>query len=442
MESTTYTPDLQQAYQQAKIEAINSLQTAALACLKESIEESIRLSKISLDIDNSFSKCYANLAFFLAQALQLEPALQAMNKAINIDPHVPEYYCMRSILLSGLGYIDEAIANYHKCIEINPDTIGAKFNLGCLLYLKGKYREGMELMESRFLFAETISNFRKRFLAPDWDGKASLEGKTLLIYNEQGMGDAIQYLRYIPKLPPCHLIVEIQEEIAPLMEGFFDKIITRPSDYVDYQVQPIKCDYVVSFSSLTYLMDPNLESIPECPYLAIPSSNIPSTKLKVGLIWAGGILHANDSTRSMPVQLLLPLSEIPGIQYYSLQKGCLIRQEKDLNQGRFDMIDLSPLLTDFSITREILNELDLLISVDTATVHLAGAMGKPVWMMTAFCNDHRWLKDREDSPWYPSLRIFRQKSYGDWNSVVSQIKEALIKKMTGLEPKPTLNSPN
>lgn len=416
----------------SKIVAINHLQSAALISSKFDIDESIRLSQMSIDIEPNFSKSHANHSYFLGYAGHIIGAILAIRTAITMDPNVIEYQYSYAALLSSQQKLDEAIEMYRNCLKLDPNMHSAAFNLGCLLYLKGQFREGQKLMESRFDKKSDLHCFRDRFNCPTWDGITDLSDKRLVIYSEQGSGDVINYIRYVPKIKCAYLIGEMQQELIPLVSNFFDLAIGRDGDFdVKESATDIKADYCVSFSSLPYLLDPDLANIPQCPYLhSIGENNFefPSDKLNVGLIWAGSAFHSNDLNRSCNFKYLKELN-IEGVRFYNLQKGNLKREWADLSEGieNFPITDLTDQLTDFNNTAKIIEKLDLLITVDTASAHLAGALGVPVWMMTAFCNDHRWLLNKEDTMWYPSFRMFRQKSYGKWENVIKKIKKELYR---------------
>ena len=422
--------ELDQALVLAKCSAINHLQSAALISTRLNAEEAVRLAKICVEIEPSFAKSHANLAYFLGFKGDLEGAAESIDKAVTIEPMTKEYHCSKGVILSGLRRIDEAIESYNTCIGLDPEFYSAIFNLGCLLYLKGDFKAGMELMEARFKNDGDLTKFRRRFHKPEWDGQADISGKKLLVYNEQGIGDAIQYSRYLSLLKDVTLIGEMQEEVVPLLSHYFDAVLGRSSEYqfVDDNPDFPPHDYVISFSSLPYRLDPHLTNIPPTPYI-FPEGDLalPKDKLKIGLIWAGSPWHSNDMNRSCRIKDLLKLADVQKIQLYSFQKGSLQRTWGNLEEGieSFNLIDLSKHLIDFNHTAILLNQMDLLISVDTAAVHLMGAMDKPVWMLTAFCADHRWLLNKADTPWYPSMRIFRQETIGDWSGVVEQVCEEL-----------------
>jgi hypothetical protein len=284
--------------------------------------------------------------------------------------------------------------------------------MGCNLMLVGNYKESLPLLESRLIYDQQLVNFTKRFNKPFWNGE-DIKGKRLLVFSEQGFGDAMQCIRYLPKIKDVTLIGELQQNLVPLMEDFFDITLGRSDNFnVDKPFMDTEYDYIVSFSSLPYLLDQELKNIPSCPYLFGDSRfKVDKSKFNVGIVWAGNPVHPNDINRSCPLEYFTKLLQIENIQLYNLQKGKKF-------EGAIDCE-----LNNFQDTADIIKELDLVISVDTAVAHLAGAMNKKVFLLLPFCHDHRWLLNSDKSPWYPSMKIFHQKKAGDWDSIFSELSE-------------------
>lgn len=422
---------LVEAAELAKINAINSLQMASLIYSKMGQEIAIDMAKYCLKLDPYSAKLYGNLSFFLGCQLKYEEALEAITKAVEISP-TAEFYYNKAILLSSLVRIDEAIECYEKGLELSPDTHVAKFNLGCLYMLKGNYKKGLELLEWRFEYDGMIKKFRERFDKPHWMGQ-SLTGKKLLVYNEQGMGDAIQHVRYLPQLKAkgAYLIGEFQEELVPILSGFFDSIVARSQDYnVEEKVSFPDHDYVVSFSSLTYLLNPKLKNKIKIPYIFAPKENdftVDKSKLNIGITWTGSSGNSGDINRSCPVRSFLPLSKIPNVQLHSLQKGSGKKDWNgkivDLNEGieELNLIHWEDHLTDFGKTSQLLEQLDLVISVCTSVAHLSGSMGRPTFLILSKCHDQRWLLDSDTTPLYDTMKIFIQDKLGNWDSVIQEV---------------------
>lgn len=310
--------------------------------------------------------------------------------------------------------------------DLEPREYEVHRNLGFDLLTEGHLLEGFQELEWRlrcpsYLVAEGIPTLS----VPRWDG-SRLDGKTVLLWAEQGYGDNIQFIRYVPMMVERGGLVAVVcppvlRRLFMTVKGVYT-IYTTPEEFAGASY-----DYHAPIFSLPYIFGTALETIPAGPYLTSVESTVrlkPSAALKVGLVWAGNPEHANDWRRSLSLAYLLPLLQQPGVSWYSLQVGPATREIKRL--GLSDEIqDLSPQLQDFADTADAINQLDLVISVDTAVAHLAGALGKPVWILLPAGADWRWLEHRTDSPWYPSARLFRQPWPGNWVGVVMAVRGAL-----------------
>lgn len=369
---------------------------------------------------------YNNLAVALADRGEFEMALAACRKAIELRPDYIEANANLGVILCDLGAEDLAVEVCRRAVALQPDHAIAHCNLALVLLRLGQYEEGFRENEWRFL---CNPKYRARaFDQPIWDGR-DLQGKRILLYAEQGFGDAIQFARYVPLVgrQGGEVILECQPELARLfgsLEGV-SKIVTKGEVLPGFDVH-------CGLMSLPWKMGTRLETVPApIPYLRAGGmersrrclSNHatiePDCVFRVGLAWAGKETHSNDRNRSMKFAELAPVMAITKLEFHSLQK---IPGET----GGSPVIDHSKALTDFAATAELIETLDLVISVDTAVAHLAGAMGKPVWVMLPFVPDWRWMTGRGDSPWYPTMRLFRQSSWGDWGGVVEEIKCNLI----------------
>jgi ADP-heptose:LPS heptosyltransferase len=270
----------------------------------------------------------------------------------------------------------------------------------------------------------------KEFSQLLWDG-SDISGKTILLYTEQGHGDAIQFIRYVPAVVQrgATIIVECQKELASLFQNVegIKKVISIGEQLPAFDLH---CPLL----SLPLKFNTTLDTIPaEIPYIKVnPLStrkwkdklSDDSSKLKVGLVWAGSQSHKDDRNRSFALNTFAPLAQFDNIVFYSLQKEKGSEQAKKPPEG-MKLIDHMEEINDFSDTAALIENLDLVISVDTAVAHLAGAMGKPVWTLLPFVPDWRWLLNREDSPWYPTMKLFRQPSHSDWKSVIHKVAEEL-----------------
>ncbi|MEA3360400.1 MAG: hypothetical protein U9R17_13480, partial [Thermodesulfobacteriota bacterium] len=333
-------------------------------------------------------------------------------------------YNLGGILEEG-GKLDEAEACYRRLLKIIPDYAQGKQNLGIILLLKGELREGFELYESRW----EANNLKPRFSGTPWEGQ-SLKSKTILLYAEQGMGDTIQFVRYLPlvKALGCKVILAVQPNLTGVLSNIecVDQVISYDTNTPFY-------DYHATLLSLPHILKTTLDTIPNItPYLLADTNSINKWKsifnnpldFKVGLVWAGSPKNGNDKRRSFSVETLIPLLHIRGIKFFSLQMG---EKSKELNLFGLntEITDLSPELKDARDTAAAITLMDLIISVDTSVGHLSGALAHPTWLLLPFAPDWRWMLKREDTPWYPTMRLFRQPEPGDWGTVVEKIRREL-----------------
>ncbi|MEG4043376.1 tetratricopeptide repeat protein [Microcoleus sp. Pol17_C1] len=370
---------------------------------------------------------------------QIAEAIAHYQKSLKINPNQAETNLYLGTALEEQGQVAEAINFYNKAIQLRPNSPNWRLRLAFALLLTRDLKRGFAEYESRWQ-AEQLD--QSSFEQPLWDG-SDLQGKTILLHPEQGFGDTIQFIRYAPlvKQKRGKVIVACHVLLKRLFEGIagVDRVGVRPSDLIDFQVQ-------APLLSLPRILGTTLENIPaNIPYLAPPQDFKfflePNNKLKVGLVWAGGPLHRNNHQRSCKLSDFVKFVDVPGVRFYSLQKdlsagdslqdSCASRTL--LNQHQIE--DLSEHCVDFADTAAIISQLDLVICVDTAVAHLAGALGKPVWILLSFVPDWRWMLEREDSPWYPTVRLFRQQKPGDWDGVCDRIKAALLDRAgTGAPP--------
>ncbi|MBV8886070.1 MAG: glycosyltransferase family protein [Chroococcidiopsidaceae cyanobacterium CP_BM_RX_35] len=322
------------------------------------------------------------------------------------------------------GKLEKAISFYQQAIELEPDHVLANWNRVLAMLRSGNLACGFAEFEWRW---RVIGVVRPFFFQCFWDG-SSLDGKTILIHAEGGFGDAIQFARYIPLVAQqheCHIIFECREPLKRLMESAsgINQLIVEGEELPHFDVH-------APLMSLPRILETTLENISaEVPYISFTTSSIkletpPEKTMKVGIVWAGEPANPQNHKRSCSLIHFSELLNLPGISFYSLQKGSRV---KDLDQLPYEELlqDLSHQIVDFADTAALVAQLDLVITVDTAVAHLAGALGQPVWVLLSFVPDWRWMMDREDSPWYPTMRLFRQKEPGDWAGVFERVGEAL-----------------
>ena len=381
-----------------------------------------------------YVEAYNNLGSILRELGNPEEAEYAYRKALHLKPSAEIYGNLGSVLRE-FGKPVQAEMAYREAIALNPGFMEADHNLSLVLLIQGQYKEGFERYEKRLevgsgrYYQETIlSRFRR---CQRWQGE-SPEGKSLLVITEQGIGDNLMMMRYVPLLKHlklkrlmvcCHH--SSLKRLLQTIPGVDDVVsLEEASDAGEFDL------YCLGMS-LPHLFQTCIDTIPnDAPYLVVPEGmKVPwrirfegIQGMKIGLVWAGRDMNYIDTVRSIPLSSFAPLMEIQGIHFVSLQKGEQAQQIKELGWNIADWMDVC---TDFLDTAALVDELDLVISVDTAVAHLAGALGKPVWLLNRFAGDWRWLHYRNDSPWYPSMRVFRQNKPGDWDSVIHLLVDEL-----------------
>jgi len=379
----------------------------------------------ALSIHPRLPEALSNLGLTLHRLNQMDKAIECYQKALEIKPNYPIACHNMGYTLETLGQLAESIQWYEKAIALSPNYHCAHSNLGMTLLLDGQYKRGFSEYEWRFKKEDAE---HRDFQSSPWDGR-SFSNKSLLVYPEQGYGDSIQFIRYLPQVKKRGgtVILETHKYLMPLFKNM---------PYIDafsiYGDTPPSTDYHIAIASLPHVFETTLETIPcNIPYLFRPDNEksilVQTIEMmdgfRIGISWSGSPIHKNNQNRSCALSLFYPLTQIKGVVLFSIQKGPAC---DDLKQSsHMPVVDLSDLIHDFSDTATAIFHMDLIISVDTATVHLAGAMGKPTWVMIPKAPDWRWMRKRYDSPWYPSIRLFRQPEPGDFENVMNTIKQAL-----------------
>ena len=351
--------------------------------------------------------------------------------ALQFDPDFAAANSNLGVLLTDAGREHEAESCFRAALASQPDFQQVSFNLAQLLLRQGRYAEGWPLHEGR-LFVHAQANTPVNSNCRQWQGEP-LAGKTILLVPEQGLGDEIQFCRYVPWLKAqgaARVTLACWPSQQTLMESLAgpDVVIS----VVDLKSPAETHDYWTFLLSLPLHARTELTSIPaQRPYLFADAARVAahgplaaSEGLRIGLVWRGNPGHSNDGDRSLPsLDVLSPLWSIERARFFSLQKS---KTPLPAIPDRLPLVDLAPLIDDCADTAALLSQLDLLISVDTAVAHLAGALGVPCWiLLPCFKTDWRWLSGRSDSPWYPRTRLFRQTRRGDWQSPVAQMVLAL-----------------
>ena len=395
---------------------------------KKRFDESIAAQQRAIALNPGFFKAYLGLGNAFRGKGDPDAAIAAYQQAIALNPNYGHAYCNLGAVYVELDQLDAAIAAHQKAIELLPHRGESHAVLSHSLLLLGRFEQGWEEYEWRGI-AEDLPP-RRSFHEPKWEG-SPLEGKTILIHAEQGLGDTLQFVRYLPMVLQMggKVIFECQPELIRLLGS-----ITHGCQVIELNKALPPFDVQSFLLGLPRIFRTRLDSIPrQVPYLAADPDDIKVwqkrlegnvTRLKVGLVWAGNPSHSDDRNRSIAVSRFAPLANVPNVDFISLQKGSAAPQAIDPDLG-FSLLDLTPNLKDMADTAALISNLDLVIGVDTAMVHLAGALGKPVWVLLPFSPDWRWMLDRNDSPWYPTMRLFRQPVRKDWDSVIQQIAQAL-----------------
>lgn len=431
-----------------------------LHCRQNRLEEAEERFRSALELDPNFPTVHANLGSILWHRREMDDAERHCRRALDLQPDLAEAHFVLAQLLDAHELYQEAERHYRQALRINPNhadwhnqfgkllielrrlkearasldvAIGlqpdhpeAHSNLAIMMLLGGDLIEGWQEYEWRWKLKQLPGRLYD-FAEPVWNGE-EIVGRTLLIHAEQGFGDTIQFCRLIPLLKTgASVVLEVQAALVDLLGNLpgVDQIVPRGNPLPPFDVH---CPLL----SLPRLLGLSLRGIPgQLRYLSADPMRVLKwrerldqiTGLRVGLAWGGSPTMADDSRRSIALDKLAALAGIPGVSFVSLQKSAP-EQGLSLPAGMV-LHDWTDELHDFSDTAALIENLDLTISVDTAVVHVAGALGRPVWMLNRFSGCWRWLLDREDSPWYPSLRQFRQSRPGDWDSVILKIRAAL-----------------
>jgi tetratricopeptide (TPR) repeat protein len=393
---------------------------------KGQLDEAINYYQKAVVIDPYFADAYADLGNAFHDKEQIDEAINCYQQALLLNPGDFETHNTIGSLFKQKMRVAEAIVHFQGAIQLNPGFIEAHANLYGMHLLTGNFQEAWKEIEWRNKLKEY---YHPGFYQLRWDG-SDISERTILIYNEQedkGYGDTIQFLRYIPLVAKrgAKIVILCQKELLPLVQT-----VEGVEEVIADSELPPHFDVHCNFFSLPSIFNTTLDSIPiKIPYITVNPLLVQSWKNKVrednsdhkiGLVWSADPKHSRFGNRSFSIELLSPLAYLKDITFYSLQKGNAAEQA--INHPKdMKFVDYTEEIKDFSDTAALIENLTLIISVDTAVAHLAGAIGKPVWILLPFAPDGRWMLNRDDSPWYPSMRLFRQPSSGDWESVIANI---------------------
>jgi Tfp pilus assembly protein PilF len=392
-----------------------------------------------LQINPLHAKTHNNLGIIYHRNGNLEEATEALKRATTIDPSLTEAYVNLGNLMQDKHDLESALKYYDAALRLDPKLAHARYSRATTLLAMGRFEEGWQEYEWRWQLPDALFVSRD-FTRPRWDGNQNIDRKRVLLFAEQGFGDTLQFIRYASMVAArgAHVIIECRPELRSLLQ-------TAEGIHSVAQLgQPLpEFDYEIPIMSLPLTFKTRLETIPaKVPYLFPDELAINSWrsrlypnvyKLKIGLVWAGdpGFVRARE--KSCPLEGLTGLFDVPGCSFFSLQMGAAKKHVAALNDTRQVITDYTSDLKNFSDTAAFIAALDLVITIDTAVAHLAGALAKPVWVMLPFSPDWRWLMKGEHTPWYPTMRLFRQLSVGNWDHVIEQVRQALVGRCSPLD---------
>jgi tetratricopeptide (TPR) repeat protein len=375
----------------------------------------------------------ASLGYLFEAKGDLASSAEAYRRAIRLAPKLAGAHRELGLVLFALGEMAEAEECFERVRALDPDSAEATFYLATIHLLEGKLALGWSEYESRWRTGAGLRT-RRTFPQPQWKGEP-LEGARILIYAEQGLGDTLQFVRYVPLVAARggQVILEVQPELQRLLTSIEAgwQVLSRGQTLPDFTWQCPMLSMPLAFAT-------EMSTIPgQTPYIypdpalrEVWKQRLEDVALRIGLVWAGGRHHGFDRWRSIPLAQFAPLTKLEGATFYSLQTGEAAEQVKQ-SEAPVRLVDLRDEMQDFADTAAIIANLDLVITVDTAVAHLAGALGKPVWILLTNAPDWRWFLEREDSPWYPTARLFRQSTHGNWQEVLARLEREL-RKLLGL----------
>ncbi|MCC6207803.1 MAG: hypothetical protein IT488_06595, partial [Gammaproteobacteria bacterium] len=380
---------------------------------------------LSLKTDNPDAFC--NRGITLRSLNRLPESLVAFNHALELRPDYTEAYIERSMLMMHMRHFEQAYADIDRALTLEPGYPEAHFCEAIYRLVNAEFDRGWEEYEWRWKVKE--AGGARAFTQPLWLGRDNIAGKTILLYSEQGYGDTIQFSRYTSLVAAlgARVILEVQAPLRPLMARI------QGAEQVIATGDPLPAfNYQCPLMSLPLAFRTGLETIPAATsYLSADPSRVAAwrtrlgqtEKPRIGIAWSGRPAFRNDHNRSVRLNELLPLLRDTAT-FISLQKE-LREYDREILAAHPQILHVGEELNDYDDTAALIECLDLVISVDTSVAHLAGALGKPTWILLPFNPDWRWLLDREDSPWYPATRLYRQPRPGDWESVIARIAAEL-----------------
>jgi Tfp pilus assembly protein PilF len=389
----------------------------------------------AISLDPKAPKHYNNRGNALAKLYRLDEAVKDFDQAIALDPRYFSAYNNRGTVLGELHRHEEGVADFERAIALDPESVDAHWNLGMALLRLGRFERGWQESEWR-LKRHAALGLKAEYKAPRWTGAETLEGQTILVCSEQGLGDTIQFCRYVPMLAQrgARVLFEVQPAVKTLLRHLPDVTLIGQGEDVPPH------DFQVPLLSLPLLFKTDLDNIPPPPDVIRADDDQArqrwqtrlgaKAKPRVGLVWSGNPDHVDDYKRSVPLKDLLPLlSDLADdIQWVSLNKDVRPSDQAVL-QARPDILPLGAELRSFMDTAALSEQLDAVVSVDTSVAHLTATLGRPTLVLLPYNPDWRWLLHRSDNPWYPcSVTVLRQARPGDWASALEQLKAHLCER--------------
>lgn len=387
-------------------------------------EDALASHDRAIALNPDLAEAHTNRGNALLELNRPEDALASHDRAIALNPGYAEAYSNRGNTLRTLRRLDDAEKNHDKAIALNPNYIEAYWNKALVSLSRGDYLKGWQLYESRWANSR-LQLRQRRFSQPLWTGKEPLAGKSILLHSEQGLGDTIQFSRYASLISAlgARVLLEVEKPLVNLLRQLdgVDAVLMKGDDLPEFDFHcPIMSLPLAFRTELNTIPAPDsyLQAEPEkSAYWETMLGN--RDRPRAGLVWNGSTANKDDLRRS--IRLADMLKHLPdGFQYVSLQKEVRDTDLPALQSNR-EILHFGEDQHDFTDAAALCAHMDVIISVDTSVAHLSGAMGKPTWVLLSYCPDFRWLLDREDSPWYPTVRLYRQETIGDWESVLDRV---------------------
>jgi FkbM family methyltransferase len=392
----------------------------------EQHEKAAECFRKALELSPEFADAHFNYSNAMREIGKLQDAINCCRQGLQLEPNSATGHFLLANALSDLGENEQSRFHYEKALQLEPGNAGAHKNLGVLLLRCGELEDGWREYEWRFK-ADKVPTPEARFPEPYWDG-SPLNGRTLLLCGEQGLGDQIQFARYASVIDG-NVVIQVHDRLVPLLKSQFPRVVGSSDPKPHFDVH-------APMMSVPRLVATNLNNLPATvPYVNADADRIEHWRqrlsdiqgFRVGIAWQGSKLHKRDRMRSIPLDVLEPLSQLSSVRLVCLQKGDG-HEQLDSCSWRSSIVDFTEEMDQdgaFIDTAAVIKNLDLVLSIDSAIAHLAGAMGHPTWLLVRSVCDWRWLMATDRSPWYPSIQIIRQPEIDNWYSLVPALVNRL-----------------